>query len=83
MDAYNFFLNKDGHLRSGWRLAIFAVAFLICVQVTQIALFLGLSAVLRRSHNELINGYWSRLPIQRSLHKRFKSALIVTAVGVS
>jgi len=59
MDAYNFFLNKDGHLRSGWRLAIFAVAFLICVQVTQIALFLGLSAVLRRSHNELINGYWS------------------------
>jgi membrane protease YdiL (CAAX protease family) len=58
MEAYNFFLNKDRHLRSGWRLAIFAVAFLICVQVTQLALFLGLSAVLHRSHNELINGYW-------------------------
>jgi membrane protease YdiL (CAAX protease family) len=58
MEAYNFFLNKDGHLRSGWRLAIFAVAFLICVQVTQIALFLGLSAALHRSHNQLISGYW-------------------------
>lgn len=59
MEAYNFFLNKDGHLRSGWRLAIFAVAFLICVQVTQIVLFLVLSAALHRSHNELINGFWS------------------------
>jgi len=59
MEAYNFFLNKDGHLRSGWRLAIFAVAFLICVQVTQIALFLGLSAVLQRSPKELLSGYWS------------------------
>ncbi|HSQ23641.1 MAG TPA: hypothetical protein VLN44_04505, partial [Pyrinomonadaceae bacterium] len=59
MEAYNFFLDKDGHLRSGWRLAIFAIAFLICVQVTQIVLFLVLSAALHRSHNELINGYWA------------------------
>ena len=58
MEAYNFFLDKDRHLRSGWRLAIFIVAFLICVQATQIALFLGLSAALHRSHNELISGYW-------------------------
>lgn len=58
MEAYNFFLNKDRHLRSGWRLAIFAVAFLICVQVTQIALFVILSAALHRSNNQLINGYW-------------------------
>ena len=59
MEAYNFFLDKDGHLRSGWRLAIFAVAFLICVQLTQIALYLGLSAVLQQSRGELIEGYWS------------------------
>lgn len=58
MEAYNFFLNKDGHLRSGWRLAIFAIAFLICTQVTQIVLFLGLSLALHRSNNELIGGYW-------------------------
>ena len=59
MEAYNFFLNKDGHLRSGWRVAIFGVAFLICAQVTQIALFLGLSAALQRSPNDLIGSYWS------------------------
>ncbi len=58
MEAYNFFLNKDGHLRSGWRLAIFGVAFLICAQVTQIVLFVALSAALHRSHNQLIDGYW-------------------------
>ena len=58
MEAYNFFLDKHGHLRSGWRLAIFAVAFLICVQITQIVLFVVLSLSLHRSHNELINGFW-------------------------
>jgi CAAX protease family protein len=58
MEAYNFFLNKDGHLRSGWRVAIFAVAFLICTQVTQIVLFVGLSLALHRSSGELIGGYW-------------------------
>jgi len=59
MEAYNFFLDKDGHLRSGWRLAIFIIAFFICVQVTQVVLFLVLSAALHRSYNQLINGYWS------------------------
>ena len=58
MEAYNFFLNKDGHLRSGWRLAIFGVAFLICAQLTQIVLFVVLSAALHRDHNQLISGYW-------------------------
>ena len=58
MEAYNFFLDKNRHLRSGWRLAIFAVAFLICVQVTQIVLFLVLSVALHRAQNELIDGYW-------------------------
>lgn len=59
MEAYNFFLDKDGHLRSGWRLAIFIIAFFICVQVTQVVLFLVLSAALHRSYDQLINGYWS------------------------
>jgi membrane protease YdiL (CAAX protease family) len=58
MEVYNFFLDKDGQLRSGWRLAIFGVAFLICAQLIQIVLFVGLSAVLRRSYSELIGGYW-------------------------
>ena len=59
MEAYNFFLDNRGHLRSGWRLAIFGVAFLICVQLTQVVLFLILSALLHRSYDQLISGYWS------------------------
>ncbi|HEU5237873.1 MAG TPA: CPBP family intramembrane glutamic endopeptidase [Pyrinomonadaceae bacterium] len=59
MEAYNFFLDKDGHLRSGWRLAIFIIAFFICIQVTQAVLSLVLSAALHLSYNQLSNGYWS------------------------
>jgi membrane protease YdiL (CAAX protease family) len=59
MEAHNFFINKEGHLRSGWRLAIFAVAFLICVQVTQPLLFWGFAFALNRSGIELSNSNWS------------------------
>jgi len=59
MEAYNFFLDKDGHLRSGWRLAIFAVAFLICTQLSQALLFLGLAVALRRSALEVTNSNWA------------------------
>jgi len=59
MQTYNFFIDQKGHLRSGWRLAIFAVAFLICVQVIQV-LFLGaLTITLRRSLLEIDNSLWS------------------------
>jgi len=59
MQTYNFFIDQKGHLRSGWRLAIFAVAFLICVQVIQV-LFLGaLTIALRRSLLEIDNSLWS------------------------
>lgn len=58
MEAYNFFLDNRRQLRSGWRLAIFGIAFLICVQVTQVVLFIGLSALLQRSYSQLIPGYW-------------------------
>ena len=59
MEAHNFFINEEGHLRSGWRLAIFAVAFLICVQTSQALLFWGFSVVLNRSIIELSNSNWS------------------------
>jgi membrane protease YdiL (CAAX protease family) len=58
MEAYNFFLDRNRHLRSGWRLAIFCVAFLICLQVTQFALLLGLSAMLHRSIPEINSSLW-------------------------
>src|SRR6478672_602637 len=59
MDVPNFFIDEQKHLRSGWRLAIFAVAFLICVQVSQVVLFLGLATVLGRSAAEMGNSNWA------------------------
>lgn len=59
MEAYNFFTNEEGHLRSGWRLAIFAVAFLICTLLSQVLLLAGLTVVLHRSIPDLANSSWS------------------------
>ena len=59
MEAHNFFINEEGHVRSGWRLAIFAVGFLICTQLTQGLLYLVLVLVLRRSTFELTNSNWA------------------------
>lgn len=59
MEAHNFFINEEGHLRSGWRLAIFAVAFLICTQLSQALFFLGLSVALHRSALEVANSNWA------------------------
>lgn len=59
MEAHNFFTNEEGHLRSGWRLAIFAVAFLICTLLSQVLLLAGLTVVLHRSIADLANSSWS------------------------
>ena len=59
MDPYNFFLDRKRQLRSGWRLAIFAVAFIISVQLTHIVLLWVLSAFLRRSIYDVANSNWS------------------------
>src|SRR5262249_39845507 len=53
------FLDSKRHLRSGWRLAIFAVAFLISVQVIQVLLLGLLTAVWHRSLPEIYNSLWS------------------------
>jgi membrane protease YdiL (CAAX protease family) len=59
MEAYNFFIDRDGHLRSGWRLAIFCPAFLICLQVTQYILLAMLSIILHRPMSQVNAGLWS------------------------
>jgi membrane protease YdiL (CAAX protease family) len=59
MEAHNFFINKEGHLRSGWRLIIFTVAFLICTQLSQAFLLAGLTVVLHRSLPDLTSSNWS------------------------
>jgi len=58
MEAYNFFLDRNGHLRSGWRLAIFCTAFLICLQLTQVTFVFLLSAMLGRSAAQLGASVW-------------------------
>jgi membrane protease YdiL (CAAX protease family) len=59
MEAHNFFLDEKKHLRSGWRLAIFAVAFLVCVQLSQVVLFLVLAAALHFSPADMGNSNWA------------------------
>src|SRR4051812_17757628 len=59
MEAYNFFIDRDGHLRSGWRLAIFCPAFLICLQVTQFIFLAMLSIILHRPMSQVNAGLWS------------------------
>lgn len=47
MASSSFFLDDEGHLRSGWRVAIFVVAFLICAQLGN-ALLVGLLGLATR-----------------------------------
>jgi len=58
MEAYNFFINREGRLRSGWRLAIFIVVFWICVQVSQTLSFAGLRRVLHLSSPQMLSSNW-------------------------
>ena len=55
----NFFTDQKGHLRSGWRLAIFSVAFIITVQIVQVLFFLLLAGVLGKSAADLDNSLWN------------------------
>ena len=58
MEAYNFFLNDEGHLRSGWRLAIFAISFLICAQLGEVLLLWGIAGALHRPAQEVAGSNW-------------------------
>jgi membrane protease YdiL (CAAX protease family) len=33
MEVQNFFVNKEGHLRSGWRVMFFGILFLVCAKL--------------------------------------------------
>jgi membrane protease YdiL (CAAX protease family) len=58
MESYNFFVDRDGHLRSGWRLAIFGITFLICLQVIDVLVVAGLAVLLRRPIAEIGQSLW-------------------------
>jgi hypothetical protein len=49
MIARDLFVDDKGRLRSGWRVAVFAVAFLICVNVLQAVAFVLINLVSGRS----------------------------------
>ncbi len=53
--AYNFFIDDKGHLRSGWRVAIFVVAFLICAQLGQVLILAALAPLTHKTAAELTN----------------------------
>lgn len=58
MSAHNFFTDHQGHLRSGWRVAIFVVAFLVCAQLGQVLLVTVLGTVTHRSFADLSASPW-------------------------
>jgi len=59
MQAYDFFIDSKGHLRSGWRLVVFAIAFLVSVQLLQLLLLFVLASALRLSIPEINGSLWS------------------------
>jgi len=67
MESRTFFLDDAGHLRSGWRLAIFAVAFLICAQLAQLILLAGLVPVTNRPFVDLTNSIWNSATIHAAI----------------
>jgi hypothetical protein len=39
MEAHNFFVNEQGHLRGAWRLLFFGIAFLVCAKLFEVVAF--------------------------------------------
>jgi hypothetical protein len=73
MEGHNFFIGKDGHLRSGWRATFFAVAFLVCAR-----LFEAAASLITRALGGLPAGLWSDLlPFLIGAIVLFSSATLV------
>ena len=79
MEAYNFFIDREGRLRSGWRLAIFIVAFKICADVSQALSFAGLRRVLHLSSPQMLRSNWWFVTSSGSL--LFSATLVGWACG--
>jgi len=56
MEAHNFFVNKDGHLRSGWRITFFAIAFLVCAKLFQAVASVATSVALGGQPRSVVGG---------------------------
>jgi len=58
MESRTFFLDQSGQLRSGWRLAFFAVAFLVCAKLLEAAVLVTSGLILKKSSIEVLSGTW-------------------------
>jgi CAAX protease family protein len=60
MEAHNFFINKEGNLRSGWRVTFFAIAFLVCAKlldaIVSLAVSLAINWNLLRGRSDFLVG---------------------------
>jgi membrane protease YdiL (CAAX protease family) len=73
MEVHNFFVGKDGHLRSGWRATFFAVAFLVCWGLLEMA-----ASVVRHAAGGFPEGFWGEvLPFLSGAVVLFSSATLV------
>ena len=58
MESRTFFLDDSGHLRSGWRLAFFAIAFLVCAKLLQAIVLIISELILKKPAAEMLSGNW-------------------------
>jgi len=57
MESYNFFLNKSGRLRSGWRLGIFVVTFAVLAKLIEVALVVSIMLAFKWPADQVLGGY--------------------------
>lgn len=57
METYNFFLNKHGRLRSGWRVGIFVVTFAVVTKLLEVLFLAAIALAFKSSAEEALNGY--------------------------
>jgi membrane protease YdiL (CAAX protease family) len=57
MEIYNFFVNKHGRLRSGWRLGIFIVAFAVVAKLFEVIFLAAIAIAFKSSAEEALTGY--------------------------
>ena len=58
MASYNFFIDDEGHVRSGWRVAVFIVSFIVCAQLGQVLLITAVAVITHRAFAELAATWW-------------------------
>lgn len=58
MESRTFFMTEAGHLRSGWRLAFFFVAFLLCAKLLEAIIVIVVELEFRRPREEILSGNW-------------------------